>query len=134
MHLLIFLLSIVGFYISLYFTLVHYRIISSSKFPLPKVCRLSDDACLLITQTKYAKVLGLPNFVYGLFYYSFLIFLVIFDVKGYIKVVAEVIAWLVVGLGVYLSYILVKVLKVNCTLCFTSHVLNLIVAILLSLK
>ncbi len=134
MYLLISILSVIGFYISLYFTLVHFRIVSSLKFPLPKVCRLSDDACSLITQTKYARVLGLPNFVYGLFYYTFLIFLVIFEAKGYIKIVAEVIAWLVVGLGVYLSYVLVKVLKVNCVLCFISHILNLIIAILLYLK
>lgn len=134
MYFLILLLSVVGFYISLYFILVHYHIIPSSKFPLPKICRLPNDACLLITQTKYARILGLPNFLYGLFYYSFLIFLAIFEDKGYIKVVFVVIAWFVVALGVYLSYVLVKVLKINCVLCFISHILNLAIAILLSLK
>jgi hypothetical protein len=33
-----------------------------------------------------------------------------------------------------LSYVLVKVLRVNCVLCFTSHILNLAIAILFSLK
>lgn len=133
-NLLISLLSIVGFYISLYFTLVYYGAISPARFPLPQVCRLSENTCQMIIKTRYARVLGLPNFVYGLFYYFFIFALAIFNWNGYIETAVKVISWLVVVLGIYLSYVLIKVLRVNCVLCFASHVLNFAIAVLLALK
>ena len=130
----ILLLSIVGFYISLYFTLVYYGIISPSRFILPEVCKLSENACQSIINTKYARILGLPNFVYGLLYYIVVFLFAIFNFNGYIKTALMLISFVTVVLGVYLIYVLMKVLKVNCLLCFISHVVNFFILVFFVLK
>lgn len=132
--LLISLLSIVGFYISLYFTLVYYKVIPLSKFILPEACKLSENACQLIINTKYARILGLPNFVYGLLYYIVIFLFAIFNFNGYIKTAMAIISLSTVALGAYLSYVLMRILKVKCLLCFISHIVNFFIAILLVLK
>lgn len=128
------ILSAIGFYISLYFTLIYLRFISPAKFLLPNVCKLSGSTCETIINTKYAKILGFPNFVYGLFYYLAIFLFVIFDFNNYIKIAIVLISWLVVVLGVYLIYALLKVLRVNCLLCFISHAVNFLIAVLLSFQ
>ncbi|CUT04593.1 vitamin K epoxide reductase family protein [Candidatus Chrysopegis kryptomonas] len=127
----IILLSTFGFYISLYFTLVNFNLIHPLKFPIPSVCKLSENACQLIIKTKYARLFGLPNFVYGLIYYLGLIVFVISGASGYIKILVQIVSALVVVLGIYLSYVLVRILKVSCVLCFLSHFVNLLIAILI---
>ncbi|MCS7229168.1 MAG: vitamin K epoxide reductase family protein [Candidatus Kryptonium sp.] len=128
------ILSAIGFYISLYFTLIYFHLISPSKFLLPNVCKLSGSACETIINTKYARILGFPNFVYGLFYYLVIFLFAIFDFNSYIKITIALISWIVVVLGVYLIYALLKVLRVNCLLCFISHVINFLIAVLLSFQ
>ncbi|MEN3037831.1 MAG: vitamin K epoxide reductase family protein [Candidatus Kryptonium sp.] len=128
------ILSAIGFYISLYFTLIYLRFISPAKFLLPNVCKLSGSTCETIINTKYAKILGFPNFVYGLFYYLAIFLFVIFDFNNYIKIAIVLISWIVVVLGVYLIYALLKVLRVNCLLCFISHAVNFLIAVLLSFQ
>ncbi len=124
-------LSTLGFYISLYFTLVNYNLIHPSRFPIPSMCKLSEGNCQLIIKTKYARLFGLPNFVYGLVYYLGIIVFVISGASGYIKIVFQIVSVFVVILGVYLSYVLVWVLKVNCILCFLSHIVNFLIMVLI---
>ncbi len=133
-NLLIFSLSLIGFYISLYFTLVYYGIISPLKFPIPQVCKLSENACSLIINTRYARILGLPNFVYGIFYYLLLILFAISNSNDYIKILFQIVALFVVAFGVYLIYVLIYVLRVKCILCLVSHIINFLLAVFLSLK
>ncbi|CUS79881.1 vitamin K epoxide reductase family protein [Candidatus Kryptobacter tengchongensis] len=127
-------LSILGFYISLYFTFVYYQIVSPSKFLVPKICKLTENTCQMIIYSEYAKLLGLPNFIYGLAYYFAILLFAILESNGYIKTAIAIASWFVVAVGVYLVYILTRVLKVNCLLCFVSHILNFLIAILILLK
>ena len=130
----ILLLVTIGFYISLYFTLVYFGFINPQRFPIPDICKLSENTCRKIIYTRYAHLLGLPNFIYGIFYYVASFILVISDPNGYIKIVFILIAWFVVCFGVYLIYVLIRVLKVNCVLCFISHGLNFLLAISFTIR
>lgn len=124
----------VGFLISFYFTLVYYKVIRPNQWFIPPVCRFEEGACNYIIHTPDASVLGIPNFVLGLFYYSGIIIIEYvfpeqtheFLYQGISAVSAGVVL-----LGCYLSYSLIVKLKTTCVLCFTSHGLNLIIMILL---
>jgi len=130
----ILLLIAVGFYISLYFTLVYLGFTNPRKFPIPDICKLSEHTCQKIIYTRYAHLLGLPNFIYGIFYYVVSFILVISDPNSYIRIAFILIAWFVVSFGVYLIYVLLRVLKVNCVLCFISHGLNFLLAISFTIR
>lgn len=134
---LIILLSSIGLYISAYFTLVYYGAISSSTSLVPPFCRMEEQTCLTVLHTPYARVFKLPNFVLGILYYAGLI--VLFSARprpshSFLLTAACAIAWVTVGLGLYLVYALRYKVRVPCPLCYTSHVINLALAIFLTLR
>ncbi len=131
---IILFLTIIGLYISLYFTLVYLGFVNYQRFPIPDICKLSENTCQKIIYTKYSRSLGLPNFIYGDFYYIALLVFVISDPNSYIKTVFILMAWFVVIFGIYLSYVLIRVLKVNCILCFISHGVNFLLAISFTMR
>jgi uncharacterized membrane protein len=103
-------------------------------FPYPIFASSPSTPVKKIIYTRYAHLLGLPNFIYGIFYYVVSFVLVISDPNSYIRVAFILIAWFVVGFGVYLIYVLIRVLKVNCVLCFISHGLNFLLAISFTIR
>ena len=61
-------LSLIGFAISLYFTLAYYGRIESVEIPAA-LCRREERSCVTLLQTPYARLLGVPNSVLGLAFY-----------------------------------------------------------------
>ena len=129
-------LSIFGLLISLYFTLVYYRLIRPDTTLIPKVCRLDEATCQYLMGTRNARILGVRNFVLGLLYYIGLILYV-----GYPSIQQTVplhpvvgISLLTVLVGVYLVYGLIAKLKTHCVLCYASHAINFIVFLALGAK
>lgn len=130
------LLALIGFLISFYFTMVYYRKIPSNYPLVPLFCRMDEQTCQTVLSTPEARVFGIPNFVLGLFYYLLLVFLAFLGGLNHTFVGFDILFWLsvfTVLLGVYLSYALVFKIKIRCVLCFVSHGINLLIAILLSL-
>lgn len=126
-------LACVGFLISLYFSLVHYRFMAPDVPFLPRVCRLSQETCQSILSTPDARLLGLPNFLLGLFYYLTLVLLGFLDlihpsVRGYEVIMMA--SLFTVFLGVYLTHSLFSKLRVTCVLCVASHVINFLLAVI----
>jgi uncharacterized membrane protein len=70
MHGVLILLSVVGLYISLYFSLVYYGLMGTRNRLVPAFCRMEEDACQLVVHHSDARVLGVPNSVLGAGYYS----------------------------------------------------------------
>lgn len=144
------LLSVLGLWISFYFTGVSYRWFSPNVWWIPSVCRLKETSCQLVIHTPRAKLFGIPNSVFGIGLYSYLIlYLLGVKIGDRLPVHFEPVtcplflgvplAW-VLGFGatglavlrsVYLAYSLIFVTRVACPLCFTSHVINLILFIYL---
>ena len=130
---LIVLLAGVGFLISTYFTAVAYRWMRADPTWLPPVCRMGHDTCAAIVFTPRARLLGVPNSVLGQIFYVALTAGVVgkflFLMPAYAAYVAASLTTVV--LGAYLSYSLLFLTRVPCTLCFTTHAINLVIFVLL---
>jgi uncharacterized membrane protein len=126
------LVSSLGFFISLYFTLVYYQLMPADARFIPKFCRLDQSTCESILATPEARVFGIPNFSLGLvFYLALIVAIALPEVleKAYLLFVAA--SGLAVAMSLFLSYTLLLRLKARCALCFASHILNLIIFLLL---
>ena len=73
MAFLIFVLSLIGLWISVYFTGVYYKWFHPNVFWIPQVCQLKESTCMMIIDTPRAKLFGIPNSVFGIGLYAYLI-------------------------------------------------------------
>ena len=115
-------LSAAGLWISVYFTGVYYRLFSPDAFWIPKICQMSDKYCRTVLDTPRAKLFGLPNSVFGIAAYTYLIASCFFlpAWPGFLLLALALLR------SVYLAYSLIFVTKIPCPLCFTTHGINLI--------
>ena len=123
MTFLIFVLSVVGLWISVYFTGVYYKWFQPNVSWIPQLCHLKESSCMLILDTPRAKLFGVPNSVFGIGLYTYLIFNLCTHFSWAIALVLLIFA---VIRSVYLAYSLIFVTKVPCPLCFTGHIINVI--------
>jgi uncharacterized membrane protein len=94
---------------------------------MPSFCRLDEKTCRSILDRPEARLFRIPNFYVGIFYYALLIPLTFLpDVLREFLFEIRLISGLTVFIGIILTYSLVWRIKVNCVLCFTSHVVNLL--------
>lgn len=128
MTLIAILLAAAGLWISIYFTGVSYHLIPPNVKWIPQVCQLKEASCQLVIHTPRAKLFGIPNSVYGVALFTYLI---LFFVVGAIHELPPPLWWIAfVATGfavirsIYLAYSLIFITKVPCPLCFTSHVIN----------
>ena len=137
MSIVLCLCGTIGCLISLYFTLVYYKFINADQWFLPRVCKMDEGMCQMIIHTRDAGMFGIPNFVLGLVYYLAIIFYAnvsFLQQTMYINNFLLFVSRGTVILGVYLSYSLLFKVKTLCVLCFSCHILNLILMILLLSK
>ena len=130
---LIVVLAGVGFVISTYFTAVAYRWMRPDSRWVPPGCRMGQDTCAAIVFTPRARLLGVPNSVLGQIFYAALtagvVGGVLFSTPAYLAYMAA--SFVTVVLGAYLSYSLLFLTRVPCTLCFTTHAINLVIFVVL---
>lgn len=122
LNFMILLLCLIGFWISLYFTGVYYRWFPSNVFWIPKICQLTEQSCLSVLETPRAKLFGIPNSAFGMALYLFLIA----DLVLFPPVLGFVLISLALVRSIYLAYSLLFVTKIPCPLCFTGHLINLL--------
>ena len=127
--LVIFVLSFIGLWISIYFTGVFYKWFQPDAFWIPKVCQLKEESCMTILGTPRAKLFGIPNSAFGVGMYCYLILNLFVPFPW---MIAAVLLLLAVLRSIYFAYSLIFVTKIPCPLCFTSHVINLILFIIVS--
>lgn len=132
MYVVLIVFSLVGLYISVYFTLVSYRRISPNSKFVPVFCRMEEGTCQLVVHHPDARVLGLPNSLLGAGFYLCLLLLGAGVDSPMLVVTMRFASWIAVVLGVYLVYSLVFKVRILCPLCLISHGLNLAIAFLLS--
>ena len=126
-------LCFVGFGISSYFTGVAYRWVAPDTGWIPAVCRMGERTCATIVFTRRAQVFGVPNSVLGQLFY---VLLAMVAVAGglnepVIRLALIAVSGVTVLLGLYLTYSLLFVTRVNCVLCFTSHAINFVLFVTL---
>jgi uncharacterized membrane protein len=150
---LLLLLALCGLGLSLYFTLLYYRIVRPSGSASTVLCRLSRSACERVVWTSYGRLCVLPNSVFGLAFYVLVTTLAVSLLRpagattaaspqylqGLVSVLPAVLlpasllgATISVGVGFYLVYALFIKLKAPCGLCLLVHALNVAIACLLA--
>ena len=72
--------------------------------------------------TPRAKLFGVPNSAFGMALYAYLIINLFIPFP---HVVALILLGFAVFRSIYLAYSLIFVTKIPCPLCFTSHMINL---------
>ena len=128
-------LSVVGLYIAAYFTLVYYKVIPASTSLMPQVCRLDERTCQTVLTTRYARVFGVPNSLLGIVYYTTVIVCMSGSwTSGFIGAALIAASWIAVALGGFLIYSLFFIIRIPCPLCITGHIINLALALLLTLS
>jgi uncharacterized membrane protein len=120
--LIIFCFSTIGFWISIYFTGVFYKWLRPDVFWMPQVCQLKEATCMTVLDTPRAKLFGIPNSLLGVGLYAYLIL----DLFFFSPVFGLALLVLALIRSLYLAYSLIFVTKIPCPLCFTSHIINLI--------
>ena len=129
------LLAAIGLAIASYFTAVAYRWTAPDARWIPSFCRLEERTCATVVFTPSARVFGPPNSLLGQLFYAAL------AAGAALGRLDDPLLWplylaaslVTVGLGVYLSYALLFVLRVPCPLCFASHGINAVICGLLLL-
>ena len=126
-------LVLVGFLISLYFTLVYLDISIPVIDSAANFCRLDTRQCQKVIETESSHLFGVANFVLGLFYYTVLFIYLILPaaISWIFFILVAMASWTVVILSLYLAFELRYVLKIPCRLCFTIHGINVIIAVLI---
>ena len=130
---ILFILAIIGFLISSYFTVLSLNWLDPADSRIPSLCRLGQQTCNRVIFSPRARVFGVPNSLLGqLFYVAILIGTIsrlLFVEPFYLLFLSA--SFLTVLLAIYLSYSLLFLTRIRCFLCFTSHLINLIIFILL---
>ena len=121
MNALILILSIAGLWISIYFTGVYYKWFRPDVFWMPQVCQLKEATCMNVLGTPRAKLFGIPNSVFGIGLY----FSLILGLSHLAPWIALVLLFAATARSIYLAYSLLFVTKIPCPLCFTTHIINL---------
>ena len=125
------LASVVGLYASVYFTLVYYGTVRANSKLVPQFCRMEEDGCMQLLHHRDARLFGLPNSLLGVVFYAMVIVVLVFEPNGIVWI--RYAAWLAVAVSVYLLYSLFVIVKVPCPVCLIAHVMNIIIAISLSI-
>ena len=120
-------LAVFGMILSGFLMLVATGAVSGQSVKLPKVCRISEHSCSAVLKSPDARLFGLPNVLVGLGYYGALIVLAVegnalMDLMGFLVLLG---AFTVVT-GIYLTLRLVLVHRVQCAVCLSTHIINLL--------
>lgn len=123
----------VGFLIAVYMTLGYYRLepfFSTLGRIMPPSCRMDEGECISVLEHPAAHVLGLPNALYGAVYYL----VVIVAIAARSTLLLYWCRWasvLTLVMSAFLVYVLARKMKRRCVLCFTGHLMNAMLAVLL---
>jgi uncharacterized membrane protein len=121
-----------GLLISSYFAAVYHNWVPNFDRFVPRVCRLEPGACDTILRTRGARLLGVPNFDLGILFYAGLA-ISVFLPPAWVELHTMLVFGSIVAavMGFYLTYTLLFRLRIHCRLCYTSHVINFVIFLLL---
>lgn len=136
LHGLLALVAGIGLLDALYFVLVTYDAIPPDPRWLPRVCRMDEKSCAAIVRTREARLLGLPNAVYGLGWYAAVVGAATLAPGALAAGSLVCLLFLAggaatVGVSLVLIHALLYRLRTPCPLCFLGHAANGAIFVLL---
>jgi uncharacterized membrane protein len=155
-RLVIIAFSLAGLTISLYFMFAYYGRVKKARWIPEILCPGEGSSCVTVVQSPYARVLGVPNWLMGIGYYTWILGWVSDGITGWISGEHLNLLELQIGpvrfalfgaghfalafaslgtvaLGFYLIYALRHILHIDCPLCYTAHAINAVLLVLLLL-
>ncbi len=115
--------AFVGLVATILFGLTYWKLWGRFSAVGRLVC--DKKTCQVLFSSRYGKVFGLHNFIFGFVYYVALLI-----IPPSLLPIARIVSWLVVLFSIYLVYALIK-LRVPCVMCIISHIANLVIALAL---
>ncbi len=114
-------LAAIGLGVSAYFTAAYYGSGAGAMRGVPAaLCRTGERSCITVIHTPYARLLGVPNAVLGLFYYAGVAAWAALALNGvapgWLTDALLLAAAVVVALAPYLVWALVRRLRTWCPL------------------
>jgi uncharacterized membrane protein len=124
--------GIAGLLIASYITLVSFGLLSPRARFVPRVCRLDEDTCRRVIRTPEAKMFGIPNSLVGMGYYGgLLLYAGAGPWRANAARLALTLSVVALGASLHLGYTLLVKLRTGCALCYASHALNGIIALIM---
>jgi uncharacterized membrane protein len=121
-------LAVIGLANAVYFTLVTYRVLPADPKWLPRVCRMDEETCATVIHTREARLLGLPNAVYGAAWYAVILAAATWALAtgslGVLRLPLLVASAATVAVSLHLAWVLLFRLRTPCPLCFLGHAVN----------
>jgi len=99
-------------------------------FTGPTICRLEAGGCQVLFRTEEASLLGVPNSLLGILFYTFLMSAPALHVPVWLMLLGASTAF---GMTVSLSHLLIS-RHLECRICWTGHAVNTLIWIALILK
>ena len=96
----------------------------------PEICRLEDGGCAILFRTPRAALLGIPNASLGIVLYTALAAGLLFEAPPLLLFAMTIPA---VAMSAFLGYSLIS-RGLECRICWTGHVANVTLALLLGMK
>src|SRR3989344_6005684 len=115
------LLSIAGFFVSSYLTILHYK-------NLIPPCTIAKG-CETVLTSQFSTILGIPIALFGSLFFLALIFLILLDQKKFLRYF-KILVLLGVLVSVNLFFIQAFVLNAFCQYCLVSEAIILAIFIL----
>jgi len=115
-----------GLLISAYFILATFRILSGDLIGALPVCSV-DGTEKRIVDTKFGRIIYIPNSIYGFLYYLGILILTVgwwSQWSEQLLFLISILSGVVVLFSIFLYYALVKKLHTICRLCVIAHLLN----------
>jgi uncharacterized membrane protein len=78
LYLIAALLAFAGGAFSIYFQLVYKEKLIPNQVWIPKICQMDSNSCTTIVDTRFGRLAGLPNALYGSVLYPVFGFILIF--------------------------------------------------------
>ena len=122
------ILALLGFVLNLHFIYTHH--FKEPKHRHTKLC--AGNKCKIMAESRYAHIFYIPNYVLSVIYYAglFIMSLTPYFAQENLRAAMLGLTWFVAGMSVYLTYFLVFKLRTRCIVCFSSAIINLLIATL----
>jgi uncharacterized membrane protein len=125
-------LAALGLAISAFMLLITYGRVAADARWVPWFCRMDEGTCRRVVHAPQARAFGVPNAALGVAWY--IVVATWAMTPAWAGISAACVAMTVASAGVvafsaWLAWVLIGVIRTPCVLCFTSHVINVLVLV-----
>ncbi|MBC8403030.1 MAG: vitamin K epoxide reductase family protein [Candidatus Marinimicrobia bacterium] len=122
------ILTAFGWFISLYFFLVHKHRIAENVWWMPSFLRMTNCRCDEIVESEFGRSFGRSNAYWGTWYYFIFMLIIIGDRSFNLPPfeIIFIISLLAFAYSIYLAWGL-YIMRVACRPCLGAHLVNLLV-------